>query len=35
MRVMRHAINTAGRDFVIGDVHGTYGGAGGGATLAR
>lgn len=24
MRVMRHALNPAGRDFVIGDVHGTY-----------
>jgi serine/threonine protein phosphatase 1 len=24
MRVMRHAINTTGRDFVISDVHGTY-----------
>lgn len=23
MRVVRHALNTAGRDFVIGDVHGT------------
>lgn len=24
MRVMRHAINTTGRDFVVSDVHGTY-----------
>lgn len=24
MRVVRHALNTAGRDFVIGDIHGTY-----------
>lgn len=24
MRVVRHPMNTAGRDFVIGDVHGTY-----------
>lgn len=24
MRIMRHAINTEGRDFVVSDVHGTY-----------